>query len=100
MCNVWGKQLVMYIGSAIGIGFFSNNGYVISENGKYDIGTPLFTLHQILECVYKLVKHQKGILWIFQLPIINTYIYWLIPITDPITNSVTKLLLKAHIITQ
>ena len=28
------KQLVMYIGSAIGIGFFSNNEYRISENGK------------------------------------------------------------------
>ena len=30
----WEKQLLMYIGSAIGIGFFLNNEYRISENGK------------------------------------------------------------------
>ena len=34
MCNTWEKQLVMYIGSAIGIAFFLNNEYQISENGK------------------------------------------------------------------
>ena len=34
MCNTWEKELVMYIGSAIGIGFFLNNEYRISENGK------------------------------------------------------------------
>ena len=41
MCNTWEKQLAMYIGLAIGIGFFINNEYRISENGKFDIGTPL-----------------------------------------------------------
>ena len=34
MCNTWEKQLVMFIGSAIDIGFFLNNEYRISENGK------------------------------------------------------------------
>ena len=37
MCNTWEKQLVMYIGSAISIGFFLNNEYRILENGKFDI---------------------------------------------------------------
>ena len=41
MCNIWEKQFVMYIGSAIGIGFFLNNEYRISENRKFDISTPL-----------------------------------------------------------
>ena len=41
--NTWKKQLVMYIGSAISIGFFLNNEYRISENGKFDIGTPLLS---------------------------------------------------------
>ena len=42
ICVIYGKkQLVMYIGSAIGISFFSSNEYQISEN---DIGTPLIHL--------------------------------------------------------
>ena len=40
MCNTREKQLVMHIGSAIGIGFFLKNEYQISEN--FDIGTPLY----------------------------------------------------------
>ena len=41
MFNTWEKQLVMYIGSAIGIGFFLNNEYRISENGKILISVHL-----------------------------------------------------------
>ena len=55
MCNTWEKQLVMYIGSAIGIGFFLNNEYRISENGKIDIGTPLPTyiyVNHVCACDY------------------------------------------------
>ena len=42
----WEKQLLMYIGSAIGIGFFLNNEYRISE--KFDISTPLFEWFYIM----------------------------------------------------
>ena len=42
MFNTWEKQLVMYIGSAIGIGFFLNNEYRISENGKILISVHLY----------------------------------------------------------
>ena len=41
MCNTWEKQLVMYIGSAIGIGFFLNNEYRIPKKEKFDVSTPL-----------------------------------------------------------
>ena len=41
MCNAWEKQLVMYIRSAIGIGFFLNNEYRILEEKNFGIGTPL-----------------------------------------------------------
>ena len=34
MCNTWEKQLALYIRSAIGISFFLNNEYWISENIK------------------------------------------------------------------
>ena len=39
MCNTWEKQLVMYIGLAIGIFLTMNIGYRKTE--KFDIGTPL-----------------------------------------------------------
>ena len=43
MCNTWEKQLVMYIGSAIDITFFSNNEYWKSEN-RYQ-----YTLHYTIQ---------------------------------------------------
>ena len=44
MFNTREKQLVMYIGSAISIGFFLNNEYRISENGKILISVHLYKL--------------------------------------------------------
>ena len=42
MYNTWEKQLVMYIRLVIGIGFFLNNEYRISKNGKNLISLHLY----------------------------------------------------------
>ena len=52
MCTTWEKQLVMYIGSAIGIDFLltMNIGYRKME--KFDIGTPLQVIDYSLIVIY------------------------------------------------
>ena len=68
MCNTWEKQLVMYIGLAIGIGFFLNNEYRISENRKILISVYLYcqtsnnatTIDNIGSIYFTLQLYQHG----------------------------------------
>ena len=73
MCNTWEKQLVMYIGSAIGIGFFSNNEYRILETEeKFDSSICLYI------CTYVILR----VSWIM-LQQLYTYRY-IQPLQSPI----------------
>ena len=54
MCNTWEKRLVMYIGSAIDIGFFLNNEYRME---KCDIGTPLASCAILAAATHMLYDH-------------------------------------------